>query len=163
MSEMERPVAIDRIGTAGLDMVVEAHAQELAPIAARLLLPAVGRLRCTMRLKRLEASIIEASGTLEASVTQTCVVTLDDFPQAVSEAFLVRFVPEGAESDDDDPESPDEIPYPAGAIDLGEAAIQQLALALDPYPRKPGLPDPADEPADVPHPFAALAALRRPQ
>ena len=160
---MERPVAIDRIGTAGLDMVVEATPEELSSIATRLLLPAVGRLRCTMRLKRLEASIIEASGTLEASVTQTCVVTLDDFPQAVSEAFLVRFVPEGTESDDDDPESPDEIPYPAGAIDLGEAAIQQLALALDPYPRKPGLTDPADEPADVPHPFAALAALRRPQ
>lgn len=163
MSEMERLVAIDRIGTAGLDLVVEAKPEELAAIAARLLLPAVSRLRCALRLKRLESSIIEGSGSLEAAVTQTCVVTLEEFPQAVTEAFVVRFVPEGTESDDDDPESPDEIPYPAGAIDMGEALIQQLALALDPYPRQPGLPEPADEAADVPHPFAALAALRRPQ
>jgi uncharacterized metal-binding protein YceD (DUF177 family) len=163
MSEMERPVAIDRIGTAGLDMVVEARPEELAAIAARLMVPAVSRLRCTFKLKRLEESVIEAAGALEAEVTQTCVVSLDEFPQSVTEDFVVRFVPEGAESDDDDPDSPDELPYPAGAIDLGEAAIQQLALALDPYPRKPGVPDPAEEPDETPHPFAALAALRRPQ
>ncbi len=160
---MERPVAIDRIGSAGLEMVVEARPDELEAVAARLLLPAVARLRCEFRLKRLEDSVVEAFGTLEASVTQVCVVTLDEFPQAIRETFMVRFVPDGTESDDDDPDSPDELPYPAGAIDLGEAAIQQLALALDPYPRTPGLPDPAEEQAETPHPFAALAALRRPQ
>ena len=76
---------------------------------------------------------------------------------------MVHFVPEGTESEDDDPDLPDEIPYPAGAIDLGEAAIQQLALALDPYPRRPDLPEAGEELPDTPHPFAALAALRRPQ
>jgi uncharacterized metal-binding protein YceD (DUF177 family) len=160
---MERPVAIDRIGTAGLEMVVEAAPDELGPIATRLLLPSVGHLRCVFRLKRLDGSIIEASGTLEASVVQTCVVSLDEFPQTVADDFVVRFVPEGTESDDDDPDSPDELPYPAGAIDLGEAAIQQLALALDPYPRRPDLPEPADEQPETPHPFAALAALKLPQ
>ena len=163
MSEMERPVAIDRVGTAGLDVVVEAKPEELEAIAARLMLPAVRRLRCAMRLKRLEESVIEAAGSLEADVTQTCVVSLDEFSQAVAETFVVRFVPEGAESDDDDPDSPDEIPYPAGAIDLGEAAIQQLALALDPYPRRPDLSEAGEEQPVAPHPFAALAALRRPQ
>ena len=163
MSEMERPVAIDRIGTTGLEVMVEAKPEELAAIATRLLLPAVGRLRCAMRLKRLEESIIEASGSLEAEVTQTCVVSLEEFEQTVTESFVVHFVPEGTESDDDDPDLPDEIPYPASAIDLGEAAIQQLALALDPYPRKPGLPEPEEEVSETPHPFAALAALRRPQ
>ena len=169
MSEMTRPVAVDRVGAAGLDMVVEANPAELAAIAARLMLPGVDRLRCSFRLKRLQDSVIEASGTLTAGVTQTCVVTLDDFRQAVTEEFTVRFVPEGSESEDDDPESPDQIPYPAGLIDLGEAAIEQLALALPPYPRQPGLPEPEEEPQDVPDAqqapgkFAALAALRRPQ
>lgn len=163
MSEMERPVAIDRIGTSGLDLVVEAAPEELGAISTRLLLPSVRRLRCAVRMKRLDGSIIEASGSLEAEVTQTCVVSLDEFPQAVLESFVVRFVPEGMESDDDDPESPDEIPYPAGAIDLGEAAIQQLALALDPYTRKPGLPEAGEEEPTTPNPFAALAALHRPQ
>ncbi len=163
MSEMTRPVAIDRIGTAGLDMVVDASAAELAAIAIRLMLPDIERLHCSFRLRRLEESMIEASGTLAAAVTQTCVVTLDDFKQAISEDFTVHFVPEGSETEDDDPESPDQIPYPAGLIDLGEAAIEQLALALDPYPRRPGLAEPEEEVPETANKFAALAALRRPQ
>lgn len=163
MSEMTRPVAIDRIGTAGLDMVVEAAPSELVAIAARLFLPEIDRVRCSFRLKRLEDSVIEASGTLTASVTQTCVVTLDPFPQAISEDFTIRFVPEGNETEDDDPDSPDQIPYPAGLIDVGEAAIEQLALALDPYPRRPGLDEVEAEVPETPNKFAALAALRRPQ
>ena len=163
MSELARPVAIDRIGTTGLDISVVAASEELAPIAARLQLPGLAELRCVFRLKRLEDSVIAASGTLLAQLTQTCVVSLDEFSQTISESFEIRFVPAGSETEDDDPDAPDEIPYPEGAIDLGEAAIEQLALALDPYPRRPGL-DPSDlaEP-ETPHPFAALAGLRRPQ
>jgi hypothetical protein len=55
----------------------------------------------------------------------------------------------------------DEIPTGPGAVaDLGEALAEQLALALDPYPRAPdaALPPEAEEaPAS---PFARLAALR---
>lgn len=163
MSEMPRPVAIDRIGTLGLERDVTAAPDELALIATRLQLPAVAALACEFRLKRLERSIIEATGTLRARVTQVCVVTLDEFEQPIEEAFHVRFVPAGAESEDEDPDAPDEIPYPASAIDLGEAAIEQLALSLDPYPRKPGLAEPEEPEGDTPHPFAALAGLRRPQ
>lgn len=163
MSEMTRPVAIDRIGTAGLDMVVEATPDEKLAIATRLFLPEIDRVRCSFRLKRLEDSVIEASGTLTAGVTQTCVVTLEPFQQAISEDFTVRFVPEGHETEDDDPESPDQIPYPAGLIDIGEATIEQLALALDPYPRRPGLDEAEAEVPETPNKFAALAALRRPQ
>ena len=163
MSEMARPVAIDRIGSAGLSMTVEASPAELAAIAARLMLPGVSRLVCRFELKRLAGSVIAATGALSAAVTQTCVVTLDEFESPVEEAFAVHFVPAGTESDDDDPDAPDELPYPAGAIDLGEAAIEQLALALDPYPRKPGLPETEPPEEAERSPFAALAALRRPQ
>ena len=163
MSEITRPLAIDRIGTAGLDMVVEAEPGELLAIATRLFLPEVERVRCSFRLKRLEDSVIEATGTLTARVTQTCVVTLDPLKQAISEDFTIRFVPEGSETEDDDPDSPDQIPYPAGLIDIGEATIEQLALALDPYPRRPDLDDSEAEVPETPNKFAALAALRRPQ
>ena len=50
----------------------------------------------------------------------------------------MRCVPAGQESDDADPEAPDEIGYADGMLDLGEAAAEQLALALDPYPRSAG-------------------------
>jgi uncharacterized metal-binding protein YceD (DUF177 family) len=158
--ELSRPVVVDRIPAAGLDQRVEATAAECAAIAARLRLPGVAALACTFRLVP-GSGMIRAEGRLTASVTRTCVVTLDDFAQEVAEAFALRFVPAGTESDED-PESEDEIPYEAGVIDLGEAAVEQLALALDPYPRKPGAALPDLEEAEDDNPFAALARLRPP-
>jgi uncharacterized metal-binding protein YceD (DUF177 family) len=97
-----------------------------------------------------------AQGELEARVTRVCVVSLDEFETAVAEEFRVRFVPAGLESDEIDPDADDEIPYAGGEIDLGEAAAEQLALALDPYPRMPGVELPETGEAAVEGPFAAL-------
>jgi len=51
-------------------------------------------------------------------------------------------------------------PLEGGVIDIGEAAAQQLSLALDPYPRAPGagLGEASGGMGDSP--FAALAKLR---
>ena len=47
-----------------------------------------------------------------------------------------------------------------GKIDLGQYAVEQLALALDPFPRKPGATFvQPEEPAEI-SPFAALKALK---
>jgi uncharacterized metal-binding protein YceD (DUF177 family) len=108
------------------------------------------------RLRRLTADCILAEGRLRARVVQTCVVSLDDFTAEIDEHFRVRFVPAGQESDDPDPEADDEIGYTAGALDLGEAAAEQLALVLDPYPRAPGAELPEVESDGQEHPFAAL-------
>jgi uncharacterized metal-binding protein YceD (DUF177 family) len=102
---------------------------------------------------------VVATGRLEASVVQTCVVSLEDFESPVAEDFVVHFVPEGTESDDPDPESVDEIPYGGDTIDLGEAAAEQLALSLDPYPRRPDATLPETESPPDPR-LAALAAWR---
>ena len=163
MMELSRPVVLDRIGAAGSEHVVEAGPEELEALAKRLMIPAVNRLACRIRLRREAGAIIEGTGHLEAEVVQVCVLTLDEFPQEVREDFKVEFVPAGSESDDPDPDSPDQIPYEGGAIDLGEAAAEQLALALDPYPKKPGAAEPEAETEEKPGPLAALAALRRPQ
>ena len=158
--ELHRPTAVERIGQAGLSVDVEAGAEELAALAARMGLPGIGALRCRFQLRRIAAGIIEADGRLRADVTQVCVVSLDEFPAELAEDFQVHFVPAGTEDDDPEPNAVDQVPYEGGMIDLGEAAAEQLALALDPYPHKPGaaLDAAADEAA--PHPFGALAALR---
>lgn len=160
MTELSRLVALDRIGASGLEIAVEAGPDELAALARRLMIPAVNRLLCRFRLHRAGDSVIVAEGTLEAEVVQQCVLTLDEFPQEVREEFRIEFVPAGSESDDPDPESPDQIPYEAGAIDLGEAAAEQLALALDPYPKKPGAEEVLTGEEEQPGPFAGLAGLR---
>jgi len=154
--ELHRPMAADRIGPAGFDVVVEPTEAELAALTRRMRIPAVESLRCEFHLMRLTAAAILAEGRLQARVVQTCVVSLEDFPAEIDETFRVRFVPAGDESDDPDPDADDEIAYADGMLDLGEAAAEQLALTLDPYPRAPGAELPEQEAEAAEHPFAAL-------
>ena len=159
-AELDRVVALDRVGTHGIDVTVNATEEERAALARRFAIPAVLQLRCSFRLRRGAAGVVDADGALDAQVVRTSVVTLDDFTQDVSEAFQLRFVPAGREGDDEDPDSPDEIPYEGTALALGEAAAEQLALALDPYPREPDatLPESGSESGSDPA-FAAFSAL----
>jgi uncharacterized metal-binding protein YceD (DUF177 family) len=169
MPEFERPVPLGRITARGTEVLVEATEAERAALARRFTLPAIDRLRCRFHLRRGLRGVVEADGLLDASVVQTCAVSLDEFPQAVAEAFELRFVPSSADAsadwDDDDPDEPDVVPYEGTLLDLGEAAAEQLALALDPYPHKPGvsLPEAGTDGAEA-HgstPFTSLARLRR--
>lgn len=157
--EFHRPLSLDRIGPQGLDLTVEASVGECAALAVRMNLPAVLAVSCVFHLIREGRDNVLARGVLRARVTQNCVVSLEDFDTAVEEVFQVRFVPSGEESDDIDPESDDEIPFEGNLIDLGEAASEQLGLALDPYPRMPGIEMQALEDEPQAHPFAALRRL----
>ena len=159
--ELSRPVPISRMVPSGLAVTVTADAAECAAIAQRLLVPSVESLRCTWQLRPGAAGSVEADGSLHARLHQHCVVTLDAFPTEIVEEFAVRFVPAGSESEAaDDPDEPDEAPFTGEVLDLGEAAVEQLALSLDPYPRKPGavLEVPGDDGAA--NPFDALAKWR---
>jgi uncharacterized metal-binding protein YceD (DUF177 family) len=160
--ELHRPLALDRIGARSIDITVEASPEECAAVAERLLVVGIPALRCAFVLTRVAGGIVEAQGHLQARVSRTCVVSLDEFEAGVDERFRLRFVPAGTESDDPNPESEDEVPYTGDFLDLGETAVEQLALALDPYPRKPDAELPVAETEAPEHPFAALASLRRP-
>jgi uncharacterized metal-binding protein YceD (DUF177 family) len=154
VAEFSRPVAVDRIGPKGLDTEVTASEAECAALARRLQVPAVLALTCRFRLTPAEAGRVEAEGALRARLVRECVVSLEPFETEVAERFEAVFVPEGAESATFDLAAPDEIPYAHGTIDLGEAAAEQLALTLDPYPHKPGVSLPEAEAS--PTPFAVL-------
>ena len=155
--ELYRPVGLDRLCDG--DIEVHATTAECAAIAARLLLPAVASVHCRWHCESLPGGVVAARGVLRASVTQTCVVSLDPFPAAIDEHFEVRFVPASEIGDEDESEDIDEIPYEGFEIDLGEATIEQLALSLDPYPRKPGATLPEEATDERAHPFAGIAAL----
>ena len=162
--ELSRPLAIEAVGAGGLSREVVAGAAECAAVAARLLLPAVAALSCRFQLARegSDGRVVVATGQLTARLTQVCVVSLDEFEADLTETFRIRFVPDGTQEEEGDPESDDEIPYLGASIDLGEATVEQLALTLDPYPRKPDAVLPEEElPDAVVHPFAALAACRK--
>ncbi len=159
MSELSRPLALDRVGSNGVALTIEASAAESAAVAARLMIVSVPTLRCAFKVRRVEAGLFAADGLLEAEAEQNCVLSLDPFVQTIREAFTVHFVPDGEEDGDPEPDAVDQIPYAGSAVDLGEAAVEQLALALDPYPRKPGATLPAGlEPPSGP--FAALLQIK---
>jgi uncharacterized metal-binding protein YceD (DUF177 family) len=158
-SEFFRPLSLDRIGLTGLDITIEADPAERLALAERMQIPAVLGLSCTFHLIREGRDTVLARGVLRARVTQICVITLDEFDAPLEEVFQVRFVPSGEESDEIDPDADYEIPFEGNTIDLGEAAAEQLGLALDPYPRIPGVEMPAVEEEPDDHPFAALRRL----
>ena len=155
--EFSRPLAVSAVGADGRTVEVEAGLAERALLASRFGLPAIESLRCRFVLRPLRGGAVSADGVLEARVRQVCVVTDEPFESAVSETFLLHFVPEPALSEDIDVDAPDQIPIVGSHIDLGEAAAEQLALALDPYPRWPDLREAPDAPVpDAPLPGAPV-------
>lgn len=147
MSEFKRTVRLIDIPYGKRVQSIEASAQECSAIAARLQLEAMSAFSVSCELSRAENSpIIGVEGSLSADIRQICVVTLEPFDSAVNEAFSASFTTAPPVSDDGsdvivDAASDDEPePIVGGRIDLGELAVQMLSLALDPYPRQPGLP-----------------------
>ncbi len=158
------------IGTVPVQRRIEAEPAECAALAAVFGLPEIASLAgdFTLTSPAGAGGVIEASLALTARVTQICVVTLEPFEADIAELARLRFIPaakfrEDSEIVEIDPESldgPDELPYAGEVIDLGAALAEQLALALDPYPRKPGAKLPHSASSGDANPFAILAARK---
>ena len=159
--ELTWPVPLVKIGADGLTVTVTATPDECAVLARRMGIPAVHELTCVFTLTpaRADPARIAADGVLRARVTRECIVSAEEFETLAGDRFTVFFVPEGEESEELDPDMEDEIPYRGDTIDLGEAAAEQLALALDPYPRIDGATVPDIEGDEDRNPFAALTRL----
>jgi hypothetical protein len=157
--EFSRLTALDQIGEGGLCTTVEADGSECRALGVRFDVPAISELRCSWRLVQLQQGKVAAAGLLRAAVTRVCVASLEEFEMEVAENFSLRFVPAGQESREIDLEAIDEVPFAGTAIDLGEATAEQLALALDPYPRRPGS-ELGDVGANTHEPAGPFAALR---
>ena len=161
-TEFSRPIRAAHIHADEQTHDLEADEAARAALAARFGLPGIAALSGRFTLHHERGGIIAAQLAMTARVTQLCVITLEPFEADIAEQVELRFVPAAKLEGDEEvlaPESlegPDEIPYEDGIIDLGEALAEQLALALDPYPRKPGavLPDEASD--GEANPFAAL-------
>ena len=111
---------------------------------------------------------MHVTGRVTANVGQNCVVTLEPLETAIDEPIEVLFAPvpdEGTDAHEERRRKTDEeLPEPLieGTIDLGAIACEFLILGIEPYPRKPGVEFTPPEPEpDGPHPFAALAALKK--
>ncbi|MCO5092853.1 DUF177 domain-containing protein [Bosea sp. (in: a-proteobacteria)] len=173
-SPLQHPIRVETIRPRGTEIVIRAEEGQL---------PAVAKLLGVVRVESLEARYtlsrngerVALEGRIVVGLHQACVVTLDPFPVRLDVPVKLDFAPgedalaRRSERDDapidievllneDDPPEP----ITGGVIDLGAITLEFLALALDPYPRKPGAQfQSAAGEAGAESPFAALAKLKR--
>jgi Large ribosomal RNA subunit accumulation protein YceD len=154
------PVAVQDIAETGLHIEIEAPADTRAGIAKVAALRDLPRLAAAFDLTKQGAEV-HLTGQVNATVGQTCVVTLEPIENEIEEAINLTFALPGAGA----PAKPnDEPPEPlvGGAIDLGALATEFLILGIDPYPRKTGakfVPPPGTDIGS--HSFAALEVLKK--
>ncbi len=137
--EFARPVRLDTLGDGARTVTIAADPAERTALALRFDLFSLDRLEATAAITR-DGDVVTARGRIVATATQRCIATDEPVAAAVDEAFALRFVPVAAIAADElelDEQDLDTLPYEGGAIDLGEAAAQEFALALDPFPRAP--------------------------
>ena len=137
--EFSRIERADTIGEGERTVRIEANEGERAALAKRFELKSVDSLEAEFRLRRDTAGIV-AHGHVRGTVVQACVVTDESVPVAIDEPVALRFVVDDVPGEGEielDEDALDTMLYDGAALDLGEAAAETMALALDPYPRGP--------------------------
>jgi hypothetical protein len=114
----------------------------------------------------------EIAGEMEARFTRLCGLTLEPFEVLLDEPLFLRALPAGSAHAPPPPsgeidlelevEDPPEV-LGVDGVDLGDVVVQTLALALDPFPRKPGAVFVAPGASRDDSPFGVLARLTEPK
>jgi hypothetical protein len=161
------PVAVEDVPDSGEHYGLTADSQTRAAIAKVAGLCDLPRLEANFDVSRQGRGGLRVAGRIAATVTQTCVVTLDPVANEVAEDVDLLFVPQasvaeagGAATKPDEREYEME-PLIGGVVDLGTLATEFLILGLDPYPRKQGAVFQGPEETAGEGPFSALAALQK--
>ena len=169
-SEFSRTIGLERLANRAIDERIEATAGERDLVKERLGLLALDQFVADCRVSQELGGLVRVDCDWRADLAQACVVTLEPIEQSLSGRFQALYqaqegaaVPEAEIMVDPEAEDPPE-PLPSAGIDLGELAVQELAVALDPYPRMAGaeIPSRYQPPEDegVANPFDALKVLK---
>jgi hypothetical protein len=177
-SELERMIDLERMGAGGAALDVVASENERLALARRFGFLGLPAFSARVTVDRRPGGQVVVEGRLRGRIVQSCILTLDPVAQDLDDTFRIVFK-QGLD-EERDRESGEAIlsaqadapePLSGNMLDIGEIIAEQLSLAADPYPRKPGvkledvLPKPRSgrsggRPEQRRHPFAGLAALR---
>lgn len=161
------------LAAGGASEHLSANDGERAALARRLGLVSIASLEATLELRTWRGCGLEVEGVLKARVVQSCVVSLEPIESMIETVVLARYLPSAMNPSDSlemteaalDPfatEPPETLPQ-SGRLDLGELVTQHLAIAVDPYPRRPDAEFAGHIEKDAQGeggPFAKLAALK---
>ena len=170
---LDAAVRIDHLPPEGRQLNVVATPEQRLVIAERLKISGLDRLEAELAITRLRGGM-RVLGQLVATAVQPCVVTFVPVTQEIREPVDRIFLPatEQPKTAGAHPEvfvdlETDDLPdyFDGSEVDLAEALIEIVALALDPYPRAEGagletLDVTLDDPVESP--FDQLKTLRDP-
>ncbi len=146
------PVPVLHLPQKGVTVKIGTDEKERAALAAAHGLEAVNAFAAEFLITPWKKDGIRVRGRIDAEIVQSCIVTLEPLTNSIAEDVDTIFVPENSrlariELDESgemllDAEGAD-IPevFVGDRIDVGAIAEEFFDLAIDPYPRKPGLPD----------------------
>jgi hypothetical protein len=163
-----------RLGNAGDEVLFSAGETERAAIAKWSGILSLEKLAVRVEIKKLEPNRFGLVFFLDADVTQSCVVSLEPVPAHIDHSFSRELVFAGTprHRPDQTPKQPEsetvldleEGPEEITSLhqDLAVPVLEEFALSLDPYPRRPGVEfSPKKEDPDPPEsPFAVLKGLK---
>ncbi|HEV7228191.1 DUF177 domain-containing protein [Brevundimonas sp.] len=159
---LSEPIRLNQIG-AGLTRRLEPDEAQRRAVARWLDLQSLDAFVAEMTVAPAPVGWT-LSGRITAEAVQSCGLTLAPVPARIDQMFRIALVEAGENEASEvevflEDDAPDLIED--GRIDLGHHSVEQLSLALDPFPRAPGAEfTPPEESAEI-SPFAVLKALKR--
>ena len=156
--EFSYEIDVGDVGKSGKSFRLAANEDERRRIAERLGTPSVEKLEGEMCVSATKTAI-RIEGSINAELTRECVASLEPMQERVSEEFDIDFLRAAPETggEEEDWETPEV--HEGDALDLGELLVQQLSLAMDPFPRKEGATSLAEAYA-TPEKISPFAALK---
>jgi uncharacterized metal-binding protein YceD (DUF177 family) len=162
---LTRPVEVATIRADGLALHIEADVAEREGLAKLFDIPSIARLEADVTVTK-KGPRARVTGEVYGAFTQVCVLTLEPFETEFREPIELDFDENPAKALEMHPDAEMPDPIIDGVIDLGAVASEFTALALDPYPRKPGavfeFRDKYDVETDKVSAFGALESLKKP-
>ena len=160
---------LGRLGQAGDEIQFSASAEDRAALARLAGLLEVPALAARIQLTKLSPTRFLVAYDLTADLVQACVVSLEPVPAHIEKQFRreLHFTPNlrrplagEVTLSPEEEEGPEEIE--SLHFDLAGPLVEEFLLAIDPYPRAPGVafeppPDAEEKPES---PFAVLKGLK---
>ncbi len=168
LAPIEKIYDLASLSEAGDEVEIKPKADDLARLAEWAGVDRVDRFEGGITLRKLSPTRFAYDAVLSADVVQPCVVTLDPVRTHIARSFgrTLHYTPRKPEKAEGlltlaagDDDAPDEIT--STRFDLAGPLLEEFSLAIDPYPRVPGVAfEPPESAAPPESPFAVLKRLK---
>ncbi len=158
-SEWTHALDLETVEPAGLELHLAAPEEAREDLARRLEISSLERLEADLKALPRAGGVFHVCGRFRAKIIQECVVTTDPVDSLIEEEVEGWFVDHeagvasfakarkdrdaGTAKGNAEVEIMDESEDPeaaiGGQVDLGEFIVQNLSLAINPYPHKDGV------------------------